>query len=122
MSSFQRPSICAGMRVRPDKEYRRRISMKNTEVAAESPRQSKWSYVPGEGHWDEAMLPSGFPRRHWRKLSVAIGRMSQEQLRRRWELGQQLIQANGITYNVYVDPRGTERPWVLDPIPLVIAR
>ena len=73
-----------------------------------------------EGHWDEALLTSGFPRRHWRKLAVAIGRMGFRQLSRRWQTGQQLIQANGITYNVGGDPQGNERPWPMDPIPLVI--
>jgi uncharacterized circularly permuted ATP-grasp superfamily protein/uncharacterized alpha-E superfamily protein len=40
---------------------------------------------------------------------------------RRWEEGRRLIHENGITYNVYGDPRGIDRPWPLDPIPLVIA-
>ena len=77
-------------------------------------------YVPHEGHWDEALLASGFPRRHWRGLSVALGRMGFRQLSNRWRTGQQLIQANGVTYNVYGDPQGKERPWLMDPIPLLI--
>jgi uncharacterized circularly permuted ATP-grasp superfamily protein/uncharacterized alpha-E superfamily protein len=77
-------------------------------------------YVPHEGHWDEALLPSGFPRRHWRQLSVALGRMGFRQLSRHWRTGQQLIQTNGVTYNVYGDPQGKERPWLMDPIPLLI--
>ena len=77
-------------------------------------------YVTDEGHWDEALLSSGFPRRHWRELAVALGRMGFRQLSRRWHTGQQLIQANGVTYNVYGDPQGKERPWLLDPIPLLI--
>jgi uncharacterized circularly permuted ATP-grasp superfamily protein/uncharacterized alpha-E superfamily protein len=80
----------------------------------------RWAYSPVAGSWDEAFLPSGMPRRHWRALAVSIGRMGLAQLTRRWQTGQQLIQANGITYNVYGDPQGRERPWVLDPIPLVI--
>ena len=27
---------------------------------------------------------------------------------------------NGVTYNVYADPQGTDRPWELDPLPLII--
>ena len=83
-------------------------------------QKQRWAYAPVSGSWDEAFLPSGSPRRHWRALAVSIGRMGLEQLTRRWHAGQQLIQANGVTYNVYGDPRGKERPWVLDPIPLVI--
>jgi uncharacterized circularly permuted ATP-grasp superfamily protein/uncharacterized alpha-E superfamily protein len=40
---------------------------------------------------------------------------------RRWEDARQLIREHGVTYNVYGDPRGLGRPWVLDPIPLMIA-
>jgi len=39
-----------------------------------------------------------------------------------WYNGQQLIQSNGITYNVGSDPRGGERPWPLDPLPLALDR
>jgi uncharacterized circularly permuted ATP-grasp superfamily protein len=30
------------------------------------------------------------------------------------------IRENGVTYNVYADPRGVERPWELDVLPLII--
>ena len=46
--------------------------------------------------------------------------MGPEEFSRRWEAGQRLIQANGVTYNVYGDPRGSARPWPLDLIPLAI--
>ena len=81
----------------------------------------EWLYTPVEGHWDEAALPSGLPRRHWRRLAVAMARMGFRQFSRCWHTGHQLIQANGITYNVSSDPQGEERPWPMDPIPLPIA-
>ena len=31
------------------------------------------------------------------------------------------IRENGITYNVYADPKGADRPWEVDPLPLLIA-
>ncbi len=41
---------------------------------------------------------------------------------RRWDEGlRQLLRENGVTYNVYGDPRGVGRPWALDPIPLLIS-
>ena len=46
--------------------------------------------------------------------------MGHEEFSRRWEAGQQLIQANGVTYNVYGDPRGSARPWPMDLMPLAI--
>lgn len=94
--------------------------MKETVLRSSKFREQKWNYKPVEGHWDEALWREGFPRRHWRQLIVSLGRMSFQQLSRRWQAGQQLIQTNGITYNVYGDPQGKERPWSMDPIPLVL--
>jgi uncharacterized circularly permuted ATP-grasp superfamily protein/uncharacterized alpha-E superfamily protein len=78
-------------------------------------------YRPLQGYWDEALMPSGFPRRHWRKLFVDLGRMGFSQLSRRWRTGQQLIQSQGITYNVGSPSEGGEHFWPMDPIPFVIS-
>jgi uncharacterized circularly permuted ATP-grasp superfamily protein/uncharacterized alpha-E superfamily protein len=94
--------------------------VKETALRSSKSRELEWRYQPVEGHWDEALWRKGFPRRHWRQLIVSLGRMGFQQLSRRWQAGQQLIQANGITYNVYGDPQGKERPWLMDPIPLVM--
>src|SRR5689334_10092898 len=59
------------------------------------------------------------PRRHYRKLFVEVGRMGMLELNRRWQTGRQLIQTQGITYNVG-NLDGNEYPWPMDPIPLVI--
>src|SRR6266853_1092416 len=95
--------------------------MKPTTLKSPKSSEPEWRYSPVEGHWDEALWRASFPRRHWRKLMVSLGRMGFRQLSRRWHAGQQLIQTNGITYNVYGDPQGKERPWLMDPIPLVIS-
>ena len=46
--------------------------------------------------------------------------MGYAEFSRRWDVGQQLIQANGVTYNVHGDPRGTARPWPMDLLPLAL--
>jgi uncharacterized circularly permuted ATP-grasp superfamily protein/uncharacterized alpha-E superfamily protein len=84
-------------------------------------RRIPWQYACIEGHWDEALRPSGYPRRHWRNLAVAMGRMGPNELSRSWQTAQQLIQANGTSYNVGNGQQGNERAWPLDPIPLVIS-
>jgi uncharacterized circularly permuted ATP-grasp superfamily protein/uncharacterized alpha-E superfamily protein len=73
-----------------------------------------------EGYWDEALLPSGLPRRHWRKLWVEVGRLGFQQLSRRWQAGQQLLLSQGVTYNRGDVLDGSEHTWPMDPIPLVI--
>ena len=40
----------------------------------------------------------------------------------RWEQARRLFRENGVTYNVYGDPQGPDRPWELDPIPLLIGQ
>jgi len=79
-----------------------------------------WSYAADSGQWDEAVRESGVLRRHWRKLSAALAHMGTRQFDQHWRTGQELIQNNGITFNVYGDPQGRERPWPMDPIPLVL--
>lgn len=66
------------------------------------------------------MRPTGFPRAQWRRLATSVARLGPRELDRRWKSAQQLIRNNGITYNVYGDPRGAERPWPVDPIPLIL--
>ncbi len=77
-------------------------------------------YEAPAGHYDEFLAAPGIPRRHWRKLSATMLRMGAERFGRRWQQALQLIQANGVSYNVYGDPQGSGRPWPLDPVPLVI--
>ena len=80
-----------------------------------------WNYRPPQaGHWDEALDPSGKPRPHWMRIAAALRRMGLPEFTRRWEFGQQIIRANGVTYNVYGDPLGTARPWPMDLVPLAI--
>ena len=96
------------------------VRVEKHNITAAATRSQHWHYTPPHSFWDEAVRPSGMPRRHWRQLAVALGRMGEDELTRRWHAGQHLIQAHGITYNVYGDAQGMERPWSLDPIPLVI--
>ncbi len=95
--------------------------MSDTSLAQTQSLAEEWRYSPTEGYWDEALLPSGFPRRHWRQLTVAIRRMGFRQFNRYWQSGVQLIRETSISSNVSSDPWGNERPLPLDPIPLVLA-
>jgi len=54
------------------------------------------------------------------RLAAALRRMGLPEFSRRWEFGQHLLRANGVTYNVYSDPQGSARPWPMDLVPLAI--
>ncbi|MGJ5820089.1 circularly permuted type 2 ATP-grasp protein [Paludibaculum fermentans] len=79
-----------------------------------------WDYSPNEGYYDELATPQGATRLHWRALMEALKASGPEDLASRWKEAQRLIRDNGVTYNVYGDPHGTDRPWPLDPVPMVI--
>jgi len=95
--------------------------MNDTSLAPNPSSAEEWRYAPTAGYWDEALLPSGFPRRHWRHLTVSIRRMGFRQFNRYWQSGMQLVRDASISNNAANDPRGNERPLPLDPIPLVMA-
>ena len=73
------------------------------------------------GCYDELMAPDDSVRRHWQPFVDALELLGGDEIRRRWEESQDLIRQNGVTYNVYGDPRGMDRPWQLDPIPLLMS-
>ena len=77
-------------------------------------------YGSRDGSFDEMRAGDGSVRPHWQRLMDQLSAMSQGELRRRWNQGQRMIQDNGVTYNVYGDPRGMDRPWQLDPVPMVV--
>ncbi|HTO08044.1 MAG TPA: circularly permuted type 2 ATP-grasp protein [Myxococcota bacterium] len=74
------------------------------------------------GHRDEMLGADGRPHAHWLPLTRSLESLGPTELGRRWDAARRLIHENGVTYNVYGDPRGLERPWELDPYPLVIAQ
>jgi uncharacterized circularly permuted ATP-grasp superfamily protein/uncharacterized alpha-E superfamily protein len=82
---------------------------------------SSGGYVLPPGAHDEMLGPDGQPRPHWQTFLHALGDLGLGELSRRWEEAKQLIRENGVTYDIYGDPRGLDRPWELDPVPLVIA-
>jgi uncharacterized circularly permuted ATP-grasp superfamily protein/uncharacterized alpha-E superfamily protein len=79
------------------------------------------AYRARVGQHDEMIGPDGQPLSHWRTFIDLLDGIGAEQLSGRWEEARRLIHENGVTYNVYGDPRGMDRPWELDPIPVMIS-
>jgi uncharacterized circularly permuted ATP-grasp superfamily protein/uncharacterized alpha-E superfamily protein len=78
-------------------------------------------YAASAGTYDEMLGPGNEARPHWQTFVRALGGLGLGELSRRWEEAKQLIRENGVTYDIYGDPRGLDRPWELDPVPLLIA-
>src|SRR6187401_3761581 len=72
--------------------------------------------------YDELIDSHGAMRAHWRPLIDRLrANESPDAVRRSLELTRRLIVENGVTYNVYADPQGADRPWALDPLPFVLS-
>ncbi len=81
------------------------------------------SYLPDPRRYDELLDEQGAVRAHWRALVERLSvDKSHDAARRALELTRRLIVENGVAYNVYSDPQGADRPWALDPLPLVLSQ
>ncbi|HEY0824524.1 MAG TPA: circularly permuted type 2 ATP-grasp protein [Ramlibacter sp.] len=60
------------------------------------------------------------PARPWARFFENLGRDGFADLNRRTVDLQRQVRDNGITYNVYADAGGPQRPWALDLFPLII--
>src|SRR6185503_3223622 len=71
--------------------------------------------------FDEMEESSATPRPHWPPFIESLQRLGRHELASRWENGRRIIREHGVTYNVYGDPQGMDRPWGLDLVPLLIS-
>ncbi|HUA34036.1 MAG TPA: circularly permuted type 2 ATP-grasp protein [Candidatus Binataceae bacterium] len=94
--------------------------MNGAEAAVAQNLAAAWGYQSSASFHDEMLTAEGQVRPHWRGLTESVAMMGAAGLARRWQEGRRLLHDNGVTYNVYGDPRSTDRPWPLDPLPLVI--
>ena len=72
------------------------------------------------GSYHEMLDASGAVRPHWLRFYEHLQRSTPAQLVQRQALVARQIQENGVTYNVYADPKGADRPWELDLLPHLI--
>jgi uncharacterized circularly permuted ATP-grasp superfamily protein/uncharacterized alpha-E superfamily protein len=71
--------------------------------------------------FDELASGNGSIAPQWQKLAKYYDKIGSERMEQSYqEVGRQLRE-NGVTYNVYGDPEGMNRPWNLDPIPMVFS-
>jgi uncharacterized circularly permuted ATP-grasp superfamily protein/uncharacterized alpha-E superfamily protein len=70
--------------------------------------------------YDELSADGVTPRPHWAHLMESLRAIGREELGRRWGRAERRIRENGITYNVYSDPLGVNRPWTIDIVPFLI--
>jgi uncharacterized circularly permuted ATP-grasp superfamily protein/uncharacterized alpha-E superfamily protein len=86
-----------------------------------TPWQLLEGYQPLEGGYDEMVASPGVPRPHCEGFVRSLEALGQHEFASRWEGAKRRIRENGVTYNIYGDPQGVDRPWELDMVPLLIA-
>ncbi|HVU98730.1 MAG TPA: circularly permuted type 2 ATP-grasp protein [Puia sp.] len=69
-----------------------------------------------EGIGEDGKMPL-----HWAAFFRSYARLGSEEIAGRNEDLTRLLRENGVTYNIYGDPNGLNRPWKLDMIPFLIS-
>ena len=77
-------------------------------------------YPPAQQRFDELFSSDGQPRAHWAMLLGALSREPADAMRQRVEAVARQVHENGVTYNIYADPQGMQRPWELDALPFIL--
>jgi uncharacterized circularly permuted ATP-grasp superfamily protein/uncharacterized alpha-E superfamily protein len=78
-------------------------------------------YHPLAGAYDEMVASPNVLRPHCDGFVRSIEALDQLEFASRWEGAKRSIRENGVTYNIYGDPQGVDRPWELDMVPLLIS-
>ena len=73
-----------------------------------------------EGVYDELSENGVDPRPHWASTIESLRSLGTDELARRWARAERRIRENGVSYNVYGDALGANRPWRLDLIPFLL--
>ena len=78
------------------------------------------AYPPALDRFDELFESPLRPRAHWSTMIARMASVGARQIGERLQSAERQIREHGITYNVYADPQGLDRPWELDVLPLLI--
>jgi uncharacterized circularly permuted ATP-grasp superfamily protein/uncharacterized alpha-E superfamily protein len=75
---------------------------------------------PLVGQWDESLGDDDLLLPEYTRLFDAYNRIPTEEFQRRWRLAKRLLRDNGVVFDVYSDEPDGNRPWQLDPLPLLL--
>jgi len=79
------------------------------------------SYHVPRGACDEMLDAPGAARAHWRRLVETLDTLGPKAVAQTQRQLDAMVRENGVTYNVYGDPRGQDRPWSLDLLPVILS-
>jgi uncharacterized circularly permuted ATP-grasp superfamily protein/uncharacterized alpha-E superfamily protein len=94
------------------------MSAETSPISKGSPFVS--AYVPPTNSYDEMCAAGGMVRPQWEYLIRSLATLNSHELAQREQEAQRFLREDGVTYNVYNDPRGATRLWELDLVPLLV--
>lgn len=71
-------------------------------------------------HYNELCDANGQTRPHWQGLIETLQHEEPAHMRKRIDAVLRQVRDNGVTYNVYADTDGLQRPWGLDVLPFIL--
>jgi uncharacterized circularly permuted ATP-grasp superfamily protein/uncharacterized alpha-E superfamily protein len=71
--------------------------------------------------YGELVGEDGNIRPHWETFFKSYAELGEEEMNSRYGDTLRLLKENGVTYNIYGDPNGLNRPWKLDNIPFLLS-
>lgn len=71
--------------------------------------------------FEECFDSTSCPRAHWQSLVTSLQRLGEQELQVRFENGQRLLKEHGVSCFVPNGKSGTDQPWQLDLLPLIIS-
>ncbi len=77
-------------------------------------------YQPPAGFRDELVDKAGNIRPYWLPIIDKMAGLGIHELRRREEQLNRIIREHGVTFNIYGQADGKDRPWVMDLLPTVV--
>ena len=77
-------------------------------------------YSPQSDSYDEMLDARRLPRNHWRTILDSLAGETPDMMAKRLEMVQRQVRENGVTYNVYADVQGVQRPWDLNCLPFIL--
>lgn len=77
-------------------------------------------YVCARSEFDELCQKDSSIRPHWQDLVRTLDAMGAEGLERRRTVIDRLLLEHGVTFNLYGEPGGLDRPWPFDALPLIL--
>jgi uncharacterized circularly permuted ATP-grasp superfamily protein/uncharacterized alpha-E superfamily protein len=72
--------------------------------------------------YGELIDENGKIKPHWETLFQSFSALGDEEISNRNNDTLRFLKENGVTYNIYGDPNGMNRPWKLDNIPFLISK